>query len=214
MEFVANCQKESKMRALLPSIKILFFLLAIQAFSAAMAQETRYEVLDVMDLPPELNPRRQASCSLEFQEQWILNVASLSISKKVDAYGISCTDSSELEFLPEGLVRIKEISYEFSFLNLSDPQERKLQETMIALINHRYPFPEVYNPQEQLLSVYFHEDWVIEADHQHVKKKVKGITPVIWQERQTADGEPIPDGETGYPVYYKLKLDRIDLRHP
>ena len=139
------------MRALLPSIKILFFLLAIQAFSPAIAQETRYEVLDVMDLPPELNPGRQASCSLEFQEQWILNVAALSISKKVDAYGISCTDSTDHAFLPEGAVRIKEISYEFSFLNLSDPQERKLQEALISLINQSVPIPEVYEPAEQLL---------------------------------------------------------------
>ncbi len=202
------------MGALLSTMKTLLFLLAIQAFSPAIAQETRYEVLDVMDLPPELNPRRQASCSLEFQEQWILNVAALSISKKVDAYGISCTDSTDLAFLPEGEVRIKEISYEFSFLNLSDPQERKLQEALISLINQSFPIPEVYEPAEQLLSVYFHEDWVIEADHQEFRKRIKALTPVIWQERQTADGEPIPDGETGYPVYYKLKLDRIDLRHP
>jgi hypothetical protein len=205
------------MGALLSSMKILLFLLAIQAFSPAMAQETRYEVLDVMDLPPELNPSHLASCSLEFQEQWILNVAALSISKKVDAYGISCTDSTDstdLEFLPEGAVRIKEISYEFSFLNLSDPQERKLQEALISLINQSLPIPEVYEPAEQLLSVYFHEDWVIEADHQEFRKRIKAITPVIWQERQTADGEPIPDGETGYPVYYKLKLERIELRQP
>jgi hypothetical protein len=202
------------MRALLPTIKILFFLLAIQAFSPAMAQETRFQVLDVMDLPPELNPKRQASCSLEFQEQWVVNVATSSISKKVDAYGISCTDSSDLAFLPEGAHRIKEISYEFSFLNLSDPQERKLQEALISLINQSFPIPDVYEPAEQLLSVYFHEDWVIEADHQEFRKRIKALTPVIWQERQTADGEPIPDGETGYPVYYKLKLDRIELRQP
>jgi hypothetical protein len=55
---------------------------------------------------------------------------------------------------------------------------------------------------------------VIEADHQEFRKRIKALTPVIWQERQTADGEPIPDGETGYPVYYKLKLGRIELRQP
>jgi hypothetical protein len=202
------------MRALLPTIKILLFLLAIQAFSPAMAQETRFQVLDVMDLPPELNPKRQASCSLEFQEQWILNVATFSISKIVEAYEISCTDSTGVAFPPEGAVRIKDISYEFSFLNLSDPQERKLQEALISLINQSLPIPEVYEPAEQLLSVYFHEDWVIEADHKEFRKRIKALTPVIWQERQTADGEPIHDGETGYPVYFKLKLERIDLRHP
>jgi hypothetical protein len=37
---------------------------------------------------------------------------------------------------------------------------------------------------------------------------------VIWQERQTAEGEALHDAETGYPVYYILKLERIDLRQP
>ena len=205
------------MKALQAVIKILFFLLAIQAFSPAVAQETIYELLDVMDLPPGLNPKQKVSCSLEFQEQWILNVANASISKEVNAFGISCKDSTEALSLPEGTVRLKNLSYEFSFMDLMDLTDQKasqLQETMIALINHRYSFPEVYNPQEQLLSVYFHEDWVIEADHQHVKKKVKGITPVIWQQRQTAEGEPLHDAATGYPVYYKLKLERIELRQP
>jgi len=217
VEFVANYQKESKMRTLPPVIKILFFLFAIQAFSPAVAQETMYEVFDVMDLPPGLNPKQKDSCSLEFQEQWIFNVASASISKKVNAFGISCKDSTEALSLPEGTVRLKNLSYEFSFMDLMDQMDQKarqLQETMITLINHRYQFPEVYNPRKQLLSVYFHEDWVIEADQQHVKKKVKGITPVIWQQRQTAEGEPIHDAATGYPVFYKLKLERIELRQP
>ena len=64
-------------------MKMLFFLLAILGFRPAVAQETRYQVLDVMDLPPALNPERDAMCSLEFQEQWILNVVTRSISKKV-----------------------------------------------------------------------------------------------------------------------------------
>ena len=202
------------MRAIPSAMKMLFFLLAILGFRPAVAQETRYQVLDVMDLPPALNPERDAMCSLEFQEQWILNVATRSISKKVEAYEISCTDSTGVAFPPDGAVRIKDISYEFSFLNLTDQVERKLQEALISLIDRSFPIPEVYDPAKQLLSVYFLEDWVIEANHQEIKKRVKAITPVIWQERQTADGEPIHDGETGYPVYYKLKLDRIDLHHP
>ena len=196
---------------------MLFSLLALQAFGLVVAQETIFQVSDVMDLPPELNPGELASCSLEFQEQWILNVAKSSISKKVDAYDVSCKDSTEVHGLPEGTVRLKNLSYEFSFLDLMDLMDqraRKLQEALIALINQRYAIPELYNPPEQLLSVYFHEDWVFDADHQVFTKTVRGITPVIWQERQTADGEPLPDGDTGYPVYYKLKLPHIDLRQP
>jgi len=198
-------------------MKMLFFLLAILGFRPAVAQETIFQVSDVMDLPPELNPGRDTSCSLEFQEQWILNVATRSISKKVEAYEIFCTDSTGVHGLPEGTVRLKNLSYEFSFLDLMDLMDqraRKLQEALISLIERSFPIPEVYDPTKQLLSVYFLEDWVIEANHQEIKKRVKAITPVIWQERQTADGEPIHDGETGYPVYYKLKLDRIELHQP
>lgn len=205
------------MKKTAPFLKIYIFLLAIHTFNPTVAQETMYEVLDVMDLPPELNPKRKASCSLEFQEQWILNVGKASISKVVNAYEISCKDSSDVPGLPEGVIRLRNLSYEFSFLDLRDALDQKaieLQEAMIALIKDRYPIPEVYDPREQLLSIYFHEDWVLEADHQVFKKTVKAITPVIWQERRTAEGEALHDAETGYPVYYKLKLERIDLRQP
>ncbi len=196
----------------LPSILILLF--AFLAIQPAEAQQSVYEVLDVIDLPPELNPELNTSCRLEFQEQWVLNVAKASISKEINAYGISCTDSTESLSLPEGAIRLKDISYEFSFLDLLDQRARKLQEEVIALINIKNPIPEIYDPREQLLSVYFHEEWGIDADQQVFTKRVKGITPVIWQQRQTTSGEAIHDAETGYPVYYKLKLDRIDLRQP
>jgi hypothetical protein len=196
----------------LPSILILLF--AFLAIQPAEAQQSVYEVLDVIDLPPELNPKLNTSCRLEFQEQWVLNVAKASISKEINAYGISCTDSTESLSLPEGAIRLKDISYEFSFLDLLDQRARKLQEEVIALINIKNPIPEIYDPREQLLSVYFHEEWGIDADQQIFTKRVKGITPVIWQQRQTTSGEAIHDAETGYPVYYKLKLDRIDLRQP
>jgi len=196
---------------------ILIFLFALLTIKPAEAQESMYEVLDVIDIPSELNPQRNTSCRLEFQEQWILNVPRASISKEINAYEISCTDSTESLSLPEGLVRLKNISYEFSFLDLLDLLDlraRKLQEEVIALINIKNPIPEIYDPREQLLSVYFHEEWVLDQDHQIFRKTVKAITPVIWQKRQTAEGEALHDAETGYPVYYKLKLDRIDLRQP
>jgi hypothetical protein len=195
----------------------LLILLAFLVSSPLVAQENVFEVLDVMDLPPGFNPERKDSCSLEFQEQWILNVGKASISKVVNAYEISCKDSSDVPGLPEGVIRLRNLSYEFSFLDLRDALDQKaieLQEAMIALIKDRYPIPEVYDPREQLLSIYFHEDWVLEEDHQVFKKTVKAITPVIWQERRTAEGDALHDAETGYPVYYKLKLERIDLRQP
>ncbi len=214
---VDNFQQENRMSLIATFRIFLLILLAFLVSTPLVAQETMYELLDVMDLPPELNPNRQAACSLEFQEQWILNVGKASISKVVNAYEISCKDSTDVPGLPEGVFRLRNLSYEFSFLDLRDAMEQKaieLQEAMIALIKDRYPIPEVYDPREQLLSVYFHEDWVLEADHQGFKKTVRAITPVIWQARRTAEGEALHDAETGYPVYYKLKLERIDLRQP
>ncbi|MEA3462844.1 MAG: hypothetical protein U9R49_13235, partial [Bacteroidota bacterium] len=161
-------------------------------------------------------------CTLEFQEQWILNPATSSVSKKVDEYKISCEDSSELIPPAEGEIRIKNINYEFSFLDLQEEavpmirEERvlKLQKDFIDFINALHPLPDFYDPPEQLLSVYFHEEWIVDTDHQEFHKRVKGVTPVIWQLRQTAAGEPVLDAATGYPVYYKLQLERIDLRQP
>ncbi len=214
---VDNFQQENRMRETTTVRIFLFILLAFLVVVPLVAQENVFEILDVTDLPPELNPERKDSCSLKFQEEWILNLSRSSISKVVHAYEISCKDSTDVPGLPEGELRLKNLSYEFSFLDLRDALDHnamKLQETMIALINNCYTIPEVYDPQEQLLSVYFHEDWVLEADYQAFRKTVKAITPVIWQKRQTAEGEALPDAETGYPVYYKLKLERIDLRQP
>ena len=99
-------------------------------------------------------------------------------------------------------------------MDLPEQMAKEIQMAIIALLNKSHPLPEHYDPQEQLLSVYFHEDWSIEENPLVFTKKVKALTPVIWQRRQTADGEPLLDPDTGYPVYYKLKLERIDLRQP
>jgi len=202
------------MSTLSPVIKMLLYLLIIQVCSTAVAQEKSYKVLHVMDMPPGLYPESTASCSLKFQEQWILDIDASSIRKEVDTCQSFCPDSSLAPDLPGGTIRLNELSIEFSFMDLANPDDMKIQEVFIALINDIRPIPEVYNPKEQLLSVCFHEDWIIDTDHRVFKKKIRGITPVIWQIRQTADGETIPDPETGYPVYYKLKLERIELRSP
>jgi hypothetical protein len=45
-------------------------------------------------------------------------------------------------------------------------------------------------------------------------RQVNAITPVIWQRRRTVEGEPVNDAGTGWPVYYKNSLSRIELRNP
>ena len=206
--------QREKMRPESHSIMILFFLLAIQTVSLATAQETVYQIVDFIDLPPELNFNRDTSCTMKFQEQWTFGAATFSVIKEVNEYEVSCADGSGDISTTKGAVRLRDISYEFSFLDPHHVPIKNLQSDIIALINNHYPVIKIYNLPEQLLSIYFHEEWIFDPDNKEIKKKVKGITPVIWQRRQTADGEPIHDAETGFPVYYKLKLERIDLRNP
>ena len=210
------------MRNIQNYLVILLSLLASAALCPLSAQESRHRILDIVDLPAELNQESHPGCKMEFSEEWILDPAGASLSKKVNEYRISCEDSSEHISPAKDELRIKNISYEFSFLDLQEeamPMIRektvlKLQKDFIALINALNPLPEFYDPPLQLLSVYFLEDWVFNADQKTINKRVKGITPVIWQQRQTADGKPVLDAATGYPVYYKLSLEQIDLRQP
>lgn len=193
---------------------LLLMLLALQAHCHMLAQENRHQLTHTLDLPPELNPDRTPVCSLEFQEEWVIDPAGASISKTVDSFSFPCSDSTITPNLPEGPIRIKNMSFEFSFLDLPEQRAKEIQKEFIALIHKRSSIPRAYDPEDQLLSIHFHENWSLDASHKVFTKKVLGITPVIWQRRQTAEGEAIPDGETGLPVFYKLELPRIDLRQP
>lgn len=202
------------MRTASPTPGILIILLAIHSFNAAVAQERTFQMFQVMDLPREFNLNASPSCKLEFQEEWIIDPAGSSISKTVSSFEFPCDDRSETVNLPEGITRLRNLSFEFSFLDLPEQMAKEIQLAIIALVKKSYPLPEYYDPREQLLSVYFHEDWSMEEDPLVFSKKVKAISPVIWQRRQTTDGEPLLDLDTGYPVFYKLKLERINLRQP
>ena len=95
-----------------------------------------------------------------------------------------------------------------------DSPTRQLQDQLIALVIARSNAGKRYRLSEQMLSVIFEEDWSINPTNLMVSKKVRAITPVIWQRRQTETGEPINEAETGLPVYYKLSLQPIPLRNP
>lgn len=207
-------RQREKVRPGLHSIFILFCLLALQPNGSALAQEREYQIVDFIDLPYELRINPDSSCIMEFQEQWIVNAAGLSISKKINGYEVPCESRIEEIMAAKESVRLSNISYEFSFLDPHNAPARDLQDDIIALIDIRYPVNKIYDMPAQLLSVYFHEEWVLDPDNQEIVKKVKGLTPVIWQKRQTADAEPIHDPDTGYPVYFKQNLKRIDLRNP
>lgn len=195
---------------------LLLLLLSLLAWPAGqlLGQGSVHRIHEVMDLPAKLDPDGNLECTIEFHEEWNLRIPESSISKRVDSFRVSCADSSRTVFPAEGKLRIRDISYEFSFLDPNGEVLRELQEAFIALISGRKPFPPIYQPKKQLLSVYFHEEWILDADRGQLQKHVSGITPVIWQMRQTVDGEPVLDGDTGYPVYYKQSMDRIQLRQP
>ena len=133
--------------------------------------------------------------------------------------------------LPEGRngTRVMTVEYEFHFLDphvagtpnraLSSPdsldvQTSELQRTMAALAGSRIPRSDRLELEANMLSVIFHEQWLILPPSGKLTKKVEAVTPVIWQRRQTVDGTPLNDADTGLPVYFKNTLQRIELRNP
>jgi len=95
-----------------------------------------------------------------------------------------------------------------------DAATRSLQSELISFIKSCSSVGSWYDLPNQLLSVQFHEEWVIDPVTLQISKKVRGITPVIWQRRRTEAGESINDADTGLPVYYKNQLPPIQLRNP
>jgi hypothetical protein len=192
---------------------VLFVLLCWMAGAPLSAQESMHQVHEVMDMPEKLDPAGLLGCTLDFHEQWTIRVPGSSVTKDVQSFAWSCAADSSVSLFPaEGHLRVRNITYEFSFLDPAGEVMRELQEDFIALINKLHPLPGVYQAKKELLSVYFHEEWILDAEQQSIQKSVTGITPVIWQIRQTVDGDPVLDGDTGYPVYFTHRLNRIPLR--
>jgi len=189
-------------------------LVALPPFKTAMAQENMYTVVDRVELPAGLKVHRDSSCQVEFREKWTINVDLGSISKEVEAYTVPCANGIMDVTSADEPVRLEGITYEFSFLDPHQFSLQKLQDDIITLISQRIQGHTVYDLREQLLSVKFHEEWIVEPGNQEIVKKVQAITPVVWQRRQTSDGVPVNDAESGLPVYYTHQLDRISLRDP
>jgi len=167
-----------------------------------------------MELPSDLKSHPDSSCTMESREVWTVNARNFTISKKVESYTIPCGNRIPAVSSSVREIRLIGVTYEFSFLDPHQGPMQSLQDDLATMVRHRIPVDGVYNLPEHLLSVRFHEEWIIKPESQEIIKIVKGFTPVIWQKRQTTEGEPIYDADTGLPVYYTLELDRIDLRHP
>jgi len=189
------------------------------------AQEGIYRIIDFVEVPAKLSNVADSACFIEFREQWTF-LSKGGLIKEVTANEFSCSGDIPS---PAGVTRIQDINYEFILLDphlvesgnkaFSGPDSmdlatRNLQSHIIELIQTYAPFSPRYDPAKQLLSVYFHEEWIINPGSMQIRKKVRAITPVIWQHRQTAEGIGIHDGDTGLPVYYKTPLQKIALRQP
>ena len=238
------------------SIFVLIFLALWMAGSAprAAAQEPgqrmthfvdpAYRVIDFIDPGTVLPHIPEGDWSLEFIEIWTIDPDKQILQKEVNASNFIFPAEPELSqdtlrsrisaLLSTGskdqeLVRIKNITYEFTLLDPHtpgsnnkdfagpggmDPETRRLHQGLISLVRGRSAALARADLDELLLSVYFHETWEVDPSTLQFYKKVDGITPVLWQRRQTSNAEPVDDAETGLPVYYKNLLDRIDLRNP
>lgn len=210
---------------------IVFILLIVNTdfcISPVSAQSGVYHIIDFVEMPAELNIHSDPNCFIEFREQWTF-LSKGGLIKEVIGYDLSCSQENKDLTLPEGTTRIKNISYEFILLDphlvesgnnsfsgpdSMDIHSKRLQADLIELIHTRAPFNPRYEPRQQLLSVYFHEEWILGPDSMQISKKVTGITPVIWQRRQTAEGRAIDEGDSGLPVYYKNPLQKVSLRLP
>ena len=210
----------------------------------AQAVDTIHRLVDFVDLPEELSAGMTLNWYLEFNESWIVDARRGVIAKMVQGMRIrdaedprTPEDSLQALFqimvaakpLVRGRMRVEGITYEFSLLDPHlvgsgvEPADRhgnldaetgKLQSELIDLAGRLSSRVRDYPHKERLLSFYFHETWTIHPVSLRITKRVEGITPVVWQRRETVDGLPIDDAETGLPVYYKNAMERIPLRNP
>jgi len=223
---------------------LLICLLGAGPATAQVAQDERFSVMDHVDLPAELGGKTDADLYLELSEEWIFFPDLPALRKKTGNYLVrepegGSRSGEELSRLLTQRIRelpvsrgkyvLRQVEYEFNLLDphvkgagpdgFPEPDSmdrftRELQASLIALVRGRIRNLHRYNLEEQLLSVRFHETWQFDPDSLEVLRRVDAITPVIWQRRRTAEGEPVNDAGTGWPVYYKNILSTIYLRNP
>lgn len=192
-------------------------------------QEGVFTLVDFIDVAPSFQELADSICTMEFLEEWIIQPEKHTLQKYVLDQDSSCIPL--IMNLPErmGKINLRNLSYEFVLLDphliasgnaafpepdSMDQATRRLQAMLIKLIEELSRTAGQYPLEDQLLSVLFHEDWSLDTETRVITKTVWGLTPVIWQRRQTVSGESINEAETGLPVYFKLQLENIRLRNP
>lgn len=198
------------------------------ALSPLIAQPNTFQIIDHVEWPKDRTDPADSACFMEFRESWTFSARG-ALSKEVHSQKLSCSEKAKDIPPAKGITRLKDINYEFMLLDphvmesgnkgFSEPDSmdtptRNLQTRLIELVQLYTRIDKDYDPHQQLLSVWFHEEWEIHPESEKIRKKVKAISPVIWQRRQTAEGKSINEAETGLPVYYKNTMQRIELRQP
>jgi len=208
------------------------------------AQDQLFDVVDEVALPAELGGGSGSGRYLKLHDRWSFIPEKPALLKENVSLQVRETveGDSDLEVLQQQLAArigqlpvirgeavVGEVDYEFSLLDPHLPETgmhgfpepdsmdrstREFQAALIELTRGRIRNIHRYDLEEQLLSVYFHELWSFDPASGALLRQVTGITPVIWQRRRTVEGEPVNEAGTGWPVYYKNELTRIDLRNP
>ena len=218
--------------------------LALPVRSQETPPDSGFRVIDYVDLPGAWSGEDEGEWYLWFRERWSIDPRRPAVTKTVDEYRPfndaiqdASPDSLQQRFallvgkqpVTDGKVVLKGITYEFVLLdphlessgNIAYPSAdsmdagtRTLQQALISLVRRRSYMASMFDLEDQLLSVHFHEDWYMDPVSLAITREVRALTPVIWQRRRTIQGDPVNDAETGYPVYYKNLLQRIELRNP
>ncbi len=214
--FVQITSKKGLLARVLPLLGLLCLpAIYMDAQSQEQVEDRKHRLVDHIEVSVAIPGGEDSLSTLRFLEEWVIDPIQASISKQV------------LEF--DGTISFKNISYEFHLLDphlvssgnrafpepdSMDEPTRQLQEALIALISARANFKQTYRLEDQILSVIFYEEWSQDPETFEVTKRVRAITPVIWQRRQTEAGDPVNEANTGLPVYYKNQLQQINLRNP
>ena len=214
-------------------VLVLFCITTLPAWAQELGPgqppDRSYHLVDDVEISFAIPGQKDTVCKLRFLEDWFIDVQANSILKQVVRWDSCCFEILSSIPSKNGSIPIRNISYEFHLLdphlvassNRAFPEPdsmdvftREFQAELVALISTRTHYEEMYQLDQQLLSVIFHEDWSLNPTNGMVLKKVRAITPIIWQRRQTEAGDPINEADTGLPVYYKIELKQITLRNP
>jgi hypothetical protein len=195
--------------------------------AGAPAQDTSLRVVDRVDLPLVLEGQDGQDLYIEFREMWTINPERGSILKEAGEYRVfDRSDPGPEREIPgeafremirgrsggQGKIRFLELEYEFMLVDHETGVLNNLHAPLSRLVREKSPMAGNYSLDKQLLSVYFHETWYLEGET--ITRKVIALIPVIWQRRQTDEGIPVDDPDSGLPVYYRLELNEIPLRNP